>query len=673
MVENNKEINKGIYFKAVAFLSFLIPLIIYTLTLCPTIYAEDCAEFITCADKLGILHPPGYPIYCILGKVFTFIPVGNIAWRVNFMSAFWAALAAFFLFLLIFRLTRKIEVSFASTMLFCFSYTFWSQSVMAEVYTLNIFFLSVCLYLLQIWNENRKDKYLYLLSLLCGLSLTNHHTMLMSIPVFILFVLWCDWKLLKRLGFLTGCTALFILGLTPYLYLPIASKFNPVMDWGNPETISGIVNHITRKMYAPLGFEYFKYIGWDTKLDFVKSFFAELSGQFNALLLIIGFGGFLYLLKRNIKIWVLLFIIFIFNSFLFIFINQSQYTTIRADVFSIFYIPCYLVFACYIGYGLSYLYELVVRFSRDNRLFKICFKAIVVLLVLIPVISNYYKNDLSKNYYVHDFVKSTMDMVDEDGIIIARVDYVIFGILYFQQVENYRPDIKMYDHVGTLSGEYLGKDFLYGKMTPSELEERRRKVYTQIIAENYGRKPVYINYVFDLGQDSDYYFANYGIIYKAVKKGESLDPKTIPVDKIYLRNINDNIYEDANIEDMMSVFWDMMGHYYVSVSDLKQAKYCYERVYKYSRPGILDNAAIFFINAGDLNTALKYLNRAVSIEPDYYLAYYHKGFLYDIAGEKKEALKNYAYFYANYPFDDDNKQSARKRINEIKKELNIKN
>ncbi len=81
-------------------LILLISLTVYIVTLCPTVYVGDSGELITACFHLGVPHPPGYPLYCILGKVFTLLPFANIACRVNLASALLAALSVSFLYLL---------------------------------------------------------------------------------------------------------------------------------------------------------------------------------------------------------------------------------------------------------------------------------------------------------------------------------------------------------------------------------------------------------------------------------------------------------------------------------------------------------------------------------------------------------------------------------------------
>ena len=90
-----------------AALLFLITLTIYLITLAPTVGTEDSGELVAAAYTVGIPHPPGYPLWDILGKVFTFIPISNIAWRINFMSAFFASATVTFLFILLLQLVKN--------------------------------------------------------------------------------------------------------------------------------------------------------------------------------------------------------------------------------------------------------------------------------------------------------------------------------------------------------------------------------------------------------------------------------------------------------------------------------------------------------------------------------------------------------------------------------------
>ena len=149
---------------------------VYFVTLGPTITGEDSGELVTAAYHMGIAHPPGYPIWCLLGKLFTYLPHGTIAWRVNFMSAFLGAATVFLMALLVIKLTRNRLAGVAAALALAFSGEFWEQSVIAEVYSLNAFFVAACVVLLVLWYQHRSDLILVVFAAVYGLSLCNHNT-----------------------------------------------------------------------------------------------------------------------------------------------------------------------------------------------------------------------------------------------------------------------------------------------------------------------------------------------------------------------------------------------------------------------------------------------------------------------------------------------------------------
>lgn len=88
-------------------LVFLISFTVYLMTLAPTVYVGDSGELIAASYTLGIPHPPGYPLFTILGKIFiTLIPIGSIAYRVNLLSAFFASSTVMLLYFFLNKLIK---------------------------------------------------------------------------------------------------------------------------------------------------------------------------------------------------------------------------------------------------------------------------------------------------------------------------------------------------------------------------------------------------------------------------------------------------------------------------------------------------------------------------------------------------------------------------------------
>ena len=131
--------------KWAGWLAFALPLLIYVVTLCPTVYWDDAGELIAACYTLGIPHPPGHPLYVLIGKVFTLIPIGSVAWRVNLMSAVFGALSCLLLYRVISdRLDEnawKPVAALGGAFFFAFAPTVWEQATVAETTTLHVSFM----------------------------------------------------------------------------------------------------------------------------------------------------------------------------------------------------------------------------------------------------------------------------------------------------------------------------------------------------------------------------------------------------------------------------------------------------------------------------------------------------------------------------------------------------
>jgi len=225
---------------------FLASFLLYVFSAYPTVAAQDAGELILGPVGLGIVHPPGYPLYSLLGHLWSsLLPFGNLAFRINLFSAGMTALAVWG----VFRLLRRTSGPWlaAAVALAVGSVThIWDGAVTSEVYALN---LVLCSFLLtKVFNsaeyrvqsaESKPSSLPTLSCTLCtlhllflwGISLGNHHLLLLWGPVIAWLAvkeLWGRWRLMAAGGLLVG------LGLVLYLYLPFRSFAQPLIDWGHP-------------------------------------------------------------------------------------------------------------------------------------------------------------------------------------------------------------------------------------------------------------------------------------------------------------------------------------------------------------------------------------------------------------------------------------------------------
>lgn len=153
-----------------AALSFLVPIAVYTLTLAPSVTLEDSGEYMAVAANMGVAHPPGAPLWCLLGHAATRVPIGSIAQRTNFLSAVCGAFASLFLFLWLFEETRRWDIALAASGVAAFSRCIWGESVVTEVYSLNLMMIFLCLWLAGRWRRTGCPRWLMATALAGGLE-----------------------------------------------------------------------------------------------------------------------------------------------------------------------------------------------------------------------------------------------------------------------------------------------------------------------------------------------------------------------------------------------------------------------------------------------------------------------------------------------------------------------
>ena len=177
---------------------FIASFALYVRTLAPSLLYGDAAEFQTIAYTLGLGHPTGYPIYVLLAKLFTFLPIGDIAYRVNLFSAFCAALTVGVVFLILRKLGARYSAGVYGSLALAFMPLFWKYATIAEVYMPSAVWLAMILLFVLQWKETHNPRWLFLAGLFGGSSLGIHTTVALSGVAVLLYLAlstrrWADW------------------------------------------------------------------------------------------------------------------------------------------------------------------------------------------------------------------------------------------------------------------------------------------------------------------------------------------------------------------------------------------------------------------------------------------------------------------------------------------------
>lgn len=492
-----------------AFIAASAALLVYWVTLAPTVTGEDSGELIAAAYCLGIPHPPGYPLWTLIAHAFTLIDHGTVAWRVNLVSAVFGAGTVFLLSRLIHAITRSPLASLSAALGFAFSREFWEQSVIAEVYTLNAFLLTGCLLVLWRWRQHGCTRCLYAFAVLFGLGLANHYTMHLMAPLFAMYILAIDRapiRSLPKYGRMILLSGGIAVGL--YAYLPLRSAMNPSVDWGNPETLGNFLKVIGRDQYGFMLWQYPRSLArFGAQLG---AFGAEWRQQFGLGIGLAGLLGFLPLLRRNAGFAYLLMCVACIAVVGFTLIQNFGLDREWRWVMSVFWIPAYLSTA--IGIGAMVAWLLRWRWRCPGIAFA-------VAAVLVPLVLHWEHNNRARDFWAEDYGRNVLESMAKNAVFVPYSDHAAFTVIHLQTVEGLRTDVSLARKYGYFDVSLVDDMPPEQKVALGAFPRRREEPkMIQWILEH-GDRPVYFTKKpLDLPQGIT--VKQHGLLFRALREGE---------------------------------------------------------------------------------------------------------------------------------------------------------
>ena len=498
--------NKFLFSKAFwGFLLFLFFLLAYSLTLCPAVFWWDSGELIANIAVLGIPHRPGFPIYILLGKFFSFLPFFNLALKINFLSALFSAfslLTFYFAFFEILDLMKerkmslypphpdplpegerelhkfyfplfgggekKIQTTFSAVaflLVLGFTYSFWIQAVRAEVYSLSILFFALLLFLSLRYLKTHHLKYVCLFFFLFGLGLGNHHLSLLStIPaLFFLLGLTCSDRgctpvrkggvgvqpppqqegnesVIRHPSFVINLRRFplyllfFLSGLSVYLYLPIRSISNPLLAWGDTQSLSGSASSVfALESLKNLNLNFLSDMG-DNILGIIYLFYDQLT----LVCFLISLLGVIFLAKHSKK-FLIFFLLLVMGNCASIIFMTTEFISTNPDLHG------YLLFSLF---SLAFLYGLGVFFIMDgirnhSSIIRHWSLVIFLLISFIPLSKHFTYANLSNNRIAHNYGYNTIHHLDSNSVLFVDNVNLSFILRELQYAEGTRRDVKI--------------------------------------------------------------------------------------------------------------------------------------------------------------------------------------------------------------------------------------
>ena len=444
-----------------AFLLWLIVFVVYLNTLSPSVGFIDSGELASVAMLLGIAHPTGYPLFTMLARLFSIIPIPvEEILRLNIFSALLTSMAAtvfFFLLLELLEYEKKerrhsaIIASVTASLALAFSRTFWFQGLAIEVYSLHVLLICTVMYLFVKGVKTGGSRWWLLFAYMVGLSFTNHLTTILLAPA-LLYWFFAEHRFTKNaFTKIAVLTIPFLAGLSAYLYLPVRAAQQPLFNWGNPQSVERLWWHVTGKQ-----FRVFMFTSGDAAKKQLNYFFNNLPNEYFILFLVLATAGFFILLFSDRKK-------FIFVSLLFV--SCIAYS-INYDIHDIdsYFLLAFIAMAMFIGIGAEkFLRQWPSSFAK-----RVVIASLVVVLAL-QVQANYMKMDQRQNYLVEDYTKSILLNLPQNAVVISyQWDYFVAASYYYQRVKNIRPDVTVVDK------ELLRRSWYFSQMENIHPEFMRR-------------------------------------------------------------------------------------------------------------------------------------------------------------------------------------------------------
>ncbi|MBI2029454.1 DUF2723 domain-containing protein [Candidatus Gottesmanbacteria bacterium] len=464
-----------------------------------SIYGGDAGDLVVAAFLKGISHPPGYPLYTAIGHLLTRLKISTPAFEVGLLSSIPASITVTLVYLITNNIIKNKICSFISALTLGFSYLFWLYSEVPEVFSLNLMLMSLLIYLLIAIDKKPRKNLLYLFFLILGLSFSHHHIILFFVPAIIFWFVIIRKKLnpLLNVKSILITFLFFLIGLLPYLYLPIAASYNPPLNWSDPVNLHNFIRLITRADYGSFTAGGFVINAPFARLYQFKAYFRFLTTDFTLIGMVLVFLGCVYQFITQRKYWYLFMAGFLMAGPIFLFYAAYPLTAdFSLATYERFLLPSYIFVAVWFGYGIMTV-SLII-----DKLFKILVgkKSILPLITLTEIVfivfplsffsAHYTKIESLKNdRTAENFGIDILDTVLPNSILILSGDTSLFNTQYVYYTQKYRPDVKLLHH-SKLYREYYIEDLKnhYPNLNIPQFDDN---FIANFFKENSGKFPIF--------------------------------------------------------------------------------------------------------------------------------------------------------------------------------------
>lgn len=432
-------------------LAFLIPLMVYWLTLAPDVTLEDSAEYACAAKTLSPAHPPGSPTWVILAHLFGMIPVGTYIQRTNFFSALCVSGAAWCIHHLLWRETRRWDLALSAALVLAFSRCIWGLATVTYNYSLNLLFITAAMDLASNWRRTGRPTSLAGLALIGGLGVGVHHLFILISPVIALYALWGRWRNLFTPRVLFPALIGLLLGLSVLLFLPVRMAQHPPIRWGAIDSFSSFLDYFSRKVYKEAEGGIWYSGSLTDSLRFLAAFFRGFPREQGGLLVLLAIPGIPAFWKKSPLLALAAGGILFFNGPVLLAMGGSTYTPTSEYINRLYYLPATAFLAIFTVFG----WDAVVKWLPDRIYFldrpgkniltgrtgcpflssKAFGTALVLCAPLFPLALNWKACDRSDYHLAREYLENLLISMPDGGMVFPLTNNETFLLAYAHFVE----------------------------------------------------------------------------------------------------------------------------------------------------------------------------------------------------------------------------------------------
>ncbi len=484
------------------------------------VFGGDVGDLVTAGCVGGIPHPSGYPLFSFLAfflcKFHGIFSQPAVFW-VGLISSFSGAGSLVLYYLLSLRVSKNLLASLFGVLTLGFSYLFWLYSEIAEVFMLNIFFALLLFFLAYLYKEKQKLLYLFLFCFFFGLSLTNHHTIVLLFPSYLILLISSLKQIEEKLKVASVGSLFFFLGFSVYSYVFFATLHTPPVLWEKVTDVESFLSLLLRVRYGTFSSGGFAAPELMELFVILKTYFLTLLSQFSIFGLLLSLIGIDSLIRKDKILSLSYGVALIITGPLFMgYAGFPLSSAFHMGVSERFVLLSTVVLSLFLPFG----YESVIRGIKRLLRTKSLLSLFILMFFFLPTLlffQNVNKTNLSVLRYGDQLGKNLLVPLPPSSILLLWGDTTLFNTWYVHYVLGVRKDITIINIVDITTSSLFDRE--YSKVKKMKKNDTVSEETADTLLSLDKTRPVF-SLTSEISPENKFSWVPYGVVFELKRNEE---------------------------------------------------------------------------------------------------------------------------------------------------------